>query len=95
LVRRYSPEFADRGDVRVTPSWITDAFERIEAAAKRIHDAGVIPITMGAALSLCHYFAPLPPDIREWSPCILMRIPATTTMTSMTVQCGNAIYARR
>ena len=58
LVRRYSPEFADldpverlglvdRGDVRVTPSRITDAFERIEAAAKRIHDAGVIPITMG------------------------------------------------
>ena|SRR5215469_4508606 len=58
LVRRFSPEFADldpvarlglvdRGDVRVTPSRITDAFERIEAAAKRIHDAGAIPVTMG------------------------------------------------
>ena len=37
----------DRGDVRLTPSRINDAFERIEAAAKRIHDAGVIPVTMG------------------------------------------------
>jgi len=72
LARRHSPEFADlgtverfglidRGDVRVTPSRITDAFERIEAAAKPIHDAGVIPITMGSDISLCHYFAPLPP----------------------------------
>jgi hypothetical protein len=31
----------DRGDVRVTPSRINDAFERIETAAKRIHNAGV------------------------------------------------------
>lgn len=29
------------------PSRIDDAFERIEMAAKRIHDAGVIPVTMG------------------------------------------------
>jgi agmatinase len=58
LVRRYNPELADfdpverlglvdRGDVRLTPSRITDAFARIETAAKRIHDAGVVPVTMG------------------------------------------------
>jgi agmatinase len=58
LVRRFSPELADldpverlglvdRGDVRVTPSRIIDAFARIEAAATRIHDAGAIPVTMG------------------------------------------------
>jgi agmatinase len=58
LVRRCSPELADldpverlglvdRGDVRVTPSRITNAFERIEVAAKRIHDAGLIPVTIG------------------------------------------------
>jgi arginase family enzyme len=58
LVRRYTSELADldpverlglvdRGDVRLTPSRINDAFERIEAAARRIHDAGVIPVTMG------------------------------------------------
>jgi arginase family enzyme len=33
--------------VRLTPSRITDAFARIETAAKRTHDAGVIPVTMG------------------------------------------------
>src|SRR5215469_16419975 len=54
FVRRYSPELADldpverlglvdRGDVRLTPSRITDAFERIETAAKRIHDPAAIP----------------------------------------------------
>jgi arginase family enzyme len=58
LVRRYNPELADfdplerlglvdRGDVGVTPSRINDAFERIETAATRIHEAGVIPVTMG------------------------------------------------
>ena len=58
LVRRYSPELADldpverlgmvdRGDVRLTPSRISDAFERIEAAAKRIHNARVTPVAMG------------------------------------------------
>jgi agmatinase len=58
LVRRYNPELADfdplerlglvdRGDVRLTPSRIATAFERIEAAAKRIHDAAAIPVTMG------------------------------------------------
>lgn len=58
LVRPYDPEFADfspverlglvdRGNVRLTPGRIVDAFERIEAAARRIHDAGVIPVTMG------------------------------------------------
>jgi agmatinase len=58
LVRRYNPEFADfdpverlglvdRGDVRLTPSRIDNAFARIEAAARRIHDTGAIPVTMG------------------------------------------------
>jgi len=58
LVRRYNPELADldplerlglvdRGDVRLTPSRIVDAFERIEAAVRRIHAAGVTPIAMG------------------------------------------------
>jgi agmatinase len=58
LVRRYNPELADfdpverlglvdRGDVRLTPGRIDTAFARIETAAKRIHDAGVIPVTMG------------------------------------------------
>jgi agmatinase len=58
LVRRYNSELADfdpverlglvdRGDVRLTPSRITDAFARIETAAKRVHDARVIPVTMG------------------------------------------------
>jgi agmatinase len=37
----------DRGDVRLTPSRINDAFQRIETAAKQVHDAGVIPVTMG------------------------------------------------
>lgn len=37
----------DRGNVALTPSRILDAFERIEAAAARIHEAGVIPVTMG------------------------------------------------
>ncbi|HEX3954263.1 MAG TPA: agmatinase [Stellaceae bacterium] len=37
----------DRGNVRLTPGRIVDAFERIEAAARLIHDAGVIPVTMG------------------------------------------------
>ncbi|MGB9643742.1 MAG: arginase family protein, partial [Stellaceae bacterium] len=58
LVRRYNPELADfdpverlslvdRGDIRLTPSRIDDAFTRIETAARRVHDAGAIPITMG------------------------------------------------
>jgi agmatinase len=58
LVRHYSPELADldpvaqlglvdRGDVRLTPSRIIAAFERIETAARRIHDAGAVPVAMG------------------------------------------------
>jgi len=58
LVRRYHSDLADfdplerlalvdRGNVDLTPSRILDAFERIEAAASRIHEAGVIPVTMG------------------------------------------------
>ncbi|HTZ79683.1 MAG TPA: agmatinase [Stellaceae bacterium] len=37
----------DCGDVKVVPSRVVDAFERIEAAARRIHEAGAVPITMG------------------------------------------------
>jgi len=59
---------------------------RDDSAEKRIHDAGVIPITMGSDSSIslpltsrrCH------PDMREWSPRILMRIPTATAMTPMT-----------
>src|SRR5271155_2448307 len=57
-MRRYNPELADfdpvehlglvdRGDVRLTPSRIDDAFARIQTAVRRIHDAGTIPVTMG------------------------------------------------
>lgn len=37
----------DCGNVRLTPGRIVDAFERIEAAVRPIHEAGVIPVTMG------------------------------------------------
>ncbi len=37
----------DCGDVKVVPSRVLDAFERIEAAARRIHEAGAVPVTMG------------------------------------------------
>jgi agmatinase len=58
LVRPFNSELADfnpiqrlglvdRGNVRLTPSRIVDAFERIEAACRMIHDAGAIPVTMG------------------------------------------------
>lgn len=58
LVRPYNSELADFnplerlglvdcGNVRLTPGKILDAFERIEAACKRLHDAGVIPVTTG------------------------------------------------
>jgi len=58
LVRPYNSELADfnpverlhlvdRGDVKLVPSRMLDAFERIEAAAGLIHDAGAIPVTMG------------------------------------------------
>jgi arginase family enzyme len=36
----------------MTPSRINDAFARIETAATRIHEAGVIPVTMGGDGSL-------------------------------------------
>jgi agmatinase len=58
LVRPFNSELADfnpierlglvdRGNVRLTPSRIVDAFERIEAACRMIHDAGAIPVAMG------------------------------------------------
>jgi agmatinase len=58
LMRPYNSELADwnpvqllglvdRGNVRLVPSRIVDAFERIEAACRLIHDAGVIPVTTG------------------------------------------------
>src|SRR5579859_4903823 len=40
-------KLVDCGNVKLTPSRIVDAFERIEAAARSIHEAGVIPVTMG------------------------------------------------
>jgi agmatinase len=39
--------FVDCGNVKLTPGKILDAFERIEAACKRLHDATVIPVTTG------------------------------------------------
>lgn len=58
LVRRFQSDGADRdlvaalrvvdaGDVRLTPSRIEDAFDRIEAAASGFLDAGAIPIGLG------------------------------------------------
>jgi agmatinase len=58
LVRRFQSDGADRdlitelrvvdaGDVRLTPSRITDAFQRIEAAAFDFVDAGAVPIGLG------------------------------------------------
>ena len=58
LVRPFNSELADfnpltrlglvdRGNVELTPSRMVDAFERIEAACKLIHDSGAIPVTMG------------------------------------------------
>lgn len=58
LMRPYNPELSDYspmqrlglvdcGDVRLTPSRIEDAFQRIEAAAGRILACGAVPITMG------------------------------------------------
>ena len=58
LVRPFNSELADfdpvvrlglvdRGDVRLTPGRIVDAFARIEAAAALIHAACVVPVTMG------------------------------------------------
>jgi len=58
LVRPFNSELADfdpvarlglvdRGDVRLTPSRIVDAFARIEAACDAIHAAKAIPVTMG------------------------------------------------
>lgn len=58
LVRPYQPPQADFnpierlglvdcGDVKVTPSLVLDAFEKIEEAVWRIVDAGCVPVTMG------------------------------------------------
>ena len=58
LIRPYNSEladfdpierlgFVDCGNVRLTPGKILDAFERIEAACKRLHEANVIPVTTG------------------------------------------------
>ena len=58
LVRRYQSEYADYdalerlgvvdcGDVRLTPSRIEDAFERIEEAAYRIAATGAVPVGFG------------------------------------------------
>jgi agmatinase len=58
LMRRFNPTHADFdpvealglmdcGNVKLTPSKIVDAFERIEQAADRIVEAGAVPITIG------------------------------------------------
>jgi len=58
LVRPYHSELADFnpltrlglvdcGDVELVPSRMEAAFERIEAAARLIHEASAIPVTMG------------------------------------------------
>jgi agmatinase len=58
LVRRFQSEYADYdalerlgvvdcGDVRLTPSRIEEAFERIEEAAYRIAAAGAVPVGFG------------------------------------------------
>lgn len=58
LVRPYQPELADYnplarlglvdcGDVRLTPGRIEEAHDQIEAAVRRIVEAGAIPVTMG------------------------------------------------
>jgi guanidinobutyrase len=56
-IRRYLPEFdldplaelnpVDLGNVRLVPSRIQDAFERIERAMLPLVEAGVTPLTMG------------------------------------------------
>lgn len=58
LMRTFNPELADYnplqrlgvidcGNVRVVPSDILDAFERIEQAVGAIVDGGAVPVTMG------------------------------------------------
>jgi agmatinase len=58
LLRRFDPEVADFdpvarlglidcGNVRLVPGRIDDAFAAIEAATRRLVDAGVAPVTMG------------------------------------------------
>ena len=58
LVRRFNPTHADFdpvallglvdcGNVKLTPSRILDAFERIEQAVLPIVEAGAVPITIG------------------------------------------------
>lgn len=58
LVRPYEPPvfdfnpltalgLVDCGNVRLTASYVEEAFERIEAAVSAIVDAGAIPVTMG------------------------------------------------
>lgn len=57
----------DAGDVRVTPSRMTEAFERIEEAAFRIADAGAAPIGFGGdgsvSLPLIRAAARVHPDL--------------------------------
>jgi agmatinase len=58
LVRRFEPPYrdfdplarlglVDCGDVRLRPSFVEEAFERIEAAVSGLVETGVTPITMG------------------------------------------------
>jgi agmatinase len=63
LVRRFNQTHADFdpvaslgvvdcGNVKLTPSRILDAFERIEQASSRIVEAGAVPITIGSDSSV-------------------------------------------
>src|SRR5258706_6439137 len=58
LMRRYNSELADcdpltrlgitdRGNVKLTPGKVLESFERIQAAAALVHDAGAVPIGLG------------------------------------------------
>ena len=69
LVRPFNSELADfnpvarlqlvdRGNVRLTPGRIVDAFERIEAACRLIHDAGVRTVKRNTASAGTKMFWP-------------------------------------
>lgn len=78
LVRRFQSELADYdaldrlnvidcGDVRLTPSRMEDAFEKIEGAAYRIAGSGAVPIGFGGdgsvSLPLVRAAARIHPDL--------------------------------
>lgn len=62
LLRPYNPSqdvsifehlsVVDYGDVPIVPGFIEDAYERIQAGLKEIHQAGVVPIVLGGDHSI-------------------------------------------